>query len=326
MDSIDDDQQTGKLVDKLLGALTSNNLSLIKMLLPIIPNIDKFSIIIYACGLDCLDILQYINVYYNNILITFDKNQCDKLIDRIMKYKAESVLKYLTNICQNFKDRSNTKLCYYAAKYNHLDILKYLRLNQYLCDNDILSKVLLDNHLDIIIYLCKSGFEYTPHDRCKVIQHGLLNVLKCIDKIGNIDESVVINIDFYKYPIDLCIHGNIAMIEYLHKRNEKFSKKIMIMACKQADCNLIRYLYSIKCEFSDDALELICLMGALCQVKFVLSNNVHFPPSAFDIACLHDHHIIVDYLVKSRHIGTNKAIEYASANKNTHLVNLLTEL
>lgn len=320
-----------KIIEKFIGSIHTNTINITKLTLPLISNtFEILDILLKICEIGRVDALQYINLYYNNIIETFDTKTLEQLYTHSVRYNNLDIVNYLLDLCDYYRDVSRPFWTWISVKYNNLTILKLLISKKYTIRVDILSELVILNNVEMFIYLHKLGYKWKYDDRFKAIQTDSLYILKYIDKIdvqnctfsSQSTESHTLN-KLYQYPINLCLHGNIAMIEYLHNRNELYSELIMNYACDKKKCNLIRYLYEIGCGFSDTALVYICVNGLLCQIKFILDKGIKFPPFAFDIVCKHDYTIIVEYLIDNENVGTDMALEHAIENNNKYMMDLL---
>jgi hypothetical protein len=316
----------------LIHAIQYKNIHLVRLLLPSV-SIDNINcLFLYIVQYSNVEILECVNLYYNNSLISITEKFADELIDISIKYNNEKIIDYLLINCKIF-DKTNKKITKYAITYNNTKLLEKLISEGYEVYTNILSESILQYHTEIIYYLAKLGYKCTIIDRCNIIKCGMLKILKIIDKfecVLNVQaatqaqvQAQLLKEDTSEYTIDLCVHGNLAMINYLYNRNEKYSDKSMEIACQNIDCNKMHYLYEIGCRFSINALKIMCSVGSLCQLEFALNRNIKFPTDAFDLACKYNHNCFVEHLIMHDNIGSDTAIIFSIENENKELFLLL---
>ncbi len=190
-------------------------------------NTNAISIAATAGHLDVVNWLvtkKYLNITPSNYCEAAKNGHLDILkffVERMNKINAFDILKF----------------CGVAAKYGHLDILIWQKINlTYYFDINIWKNAAEGGHLNIIKWLINNGCEYDDCIFECAAEHGHLNILKWGFQNG------------YKLPDNIAeiaaSHGKLYIIIWLHENNFKFDQKVHVCAAESGNLELVKRLTS----------------------------------------------------------------------------------
>lgn len=155
----------------------------------------------------------------------------------------------------------------------------------------------------------------------ELLRDNQIEEIKYFVKMPGVKEKININQD--SFFMQLCLHENCEIIEYIlfsndfKPENEMLSDKDKTFSfgsfCKAGDINRAKLVYdnfSINQDGLNNALQLACIFGKLESVKFLLNGkaihekaDIHYDSeTALNNACREGHLEIVKYLIESPEI------------------------
>ena len=181
-----------------------------------------------------------------------------------------------------------------AAKTGRIDILKWLKQNNFIFCDDICSYAASakTNQIEIIEYLRTEGYQWTTRTCTNTARQGRLDVLKWLHESG--------------CPWDewTCTaaadNGDFEMLKYLCDNGCPLSAPTFAKAAKTGDLEMLKYLYEHQCPFGIYACSNAAQNGHLEILKWLRDHDVSWSSYTISMAVAFGDIEIVKWLLVNK--------------------------
>lgn len=167
-------------------------------------------------------------------------------------------------------------ICFHAAYYGQLEILKWAHINGFFWDEDVCSGAAIQGHLEILIWLRLNGCPWNEITVNNAILYGKLENLIWILENG------------CPYNENMCIfatiEGHLEILQWLKSNGYYWKKLICYVAAKNGYLEILQWAIENGCH----------LESTICWVS-IKSNHLHILQWAIKNGCKYDLDTLVMY-------------------------------
>ena len=152
-------------------------------------------------------------------------------------------------------------MCFYAAAYGHLDILKFLHKNKVEWSEWVSTAASKYNNLECLIYLRENGCQCSYNTCNYASRYGNLECLKYLHENGS------------KWCFETCInaiaYNNLECLKYAIENGCPYNDDTLECAVRNENLECLKYLHKVKCKSNKYLYETAGRNGKFESFKFL---------------------------------------------------------
>jgi hypothetical protein len=176
-------------------------------------------------------------------------------------YQMEYVTRYLDDDDYLYGE----DMCFYAAAYGKLDVLKYLCENNSELSQSVCTGAVKYNNLECLKYLHKIGCPWS-YDTCSYAsRHGNLECLKYLHENG---------CEWYTDTCTFAASSNrLECLKYAIENGCSYDEYTFDTAVRNEHIDCLKYLHKVKCKYNEYSYETAGRNGKFESFKFLYENG-----------------------------------------------------
>jgi hypothetical protein len=162
--------------------------------------------------------------------------------------------------------RDDYKLCTIeAARYGHLDCLKYAHENGCEWNSDLIAYAAKNGHLDCLRYAFENGCQTSEYTTASAAEGGNLDCLRYVHENGCEWDSFTSS--------EAAENGHLDCLRYMHENGCEWNKSTTFSAAENGHLDCLKYAHENGCEWDEKSTSNAAENGHLDCLRYLIENG-----------------------------------------------------